>query len=384
MLTIRRKRIHAAFFVFPEYADTVPTLSVVSTLVRRGYRVSYVTTDRFARDIAELGAEFIRCPALSKEPADESPFHTLTAETLSAITPFYEQNRPDVVIHDTVSLPGWILANRWQTPAIQVSPDFKMDKRKPSRQAPEFFKAALSGAAGLEQVLARYGIHADAFLFSREKLNVYFYSKLFQLDDEVHDDGCFYAGRCAPERPVFEKWMSRDTDGRPVVLVSTSTLFAQGPEHFRMCIEALRDIRWHVILQIAENHIPAALGPLPEHFEVIQRKPQIAVLPYVDLLICAGGMMTTMEAIYCGVPLLMTTYGNTELEAYAENGVRLGVGRHLRKPETSASTIRDHVLQMSEDTSLFDRVQRMQRVIQAEAGAEEVANRIGEYFESSL
>ncbi|MFL6603932.1 MAG: nucleotide disphospho-sugar-binding domain-containing protein [Steroidobacteraceae bacterium] len=386
----RKKRSHAAFFVFPEFADTVPTLSVVSTLVRRGYRVSYVTTDRFASSISELGAEFVRCPSymdFAQGTSDgnsprENPFVPLTANTLSAITPFYEENRPDIIIHDTVGFAGRILAKKWDIPSIQVSCDFRMDRRYPSRQAPEFYNAVLGGVPSYEQLLASYGIVGDGFLFSRGELNIYFYPNIFQLDGNAFDESSFYAGRCAPERPYTGKWRPKDAGNQRIVLVSASTLFVQGPEYFEMCIEALADLQWHVILNIGENNDPATFGAVPAQFEIIQGKPQIGVLPYADLLICAGGMMTTVESMYCGVPLLMMTHGNVELEAYAENGVRLGLGRHLKKAEANAETIRESLLQMSEDTALRGRVMQAQRLVRAEPGAEEVANRIGEYVES--
>jgi MGT family glycosyltransferase len=388
----RKKRLHAAFFVFPEFADTIPTLSVVSTLVRRGYRVSYVTTDRFASNISELGAEFIRCPSYldfanassTGNSSAENPLLSLTAKTLLDIMPFYEENKPDVIICDTVSFVGRILSKKLGIPAIQVSCDFRMDKRYPSRQAPEFFRHAFEGVPIWEELLASYGIVGDGFCFSREQLNVYFYPNIFQLDGNAFDEKSFYAGRCAPERPYSEKWRPMDTGNRPIVLVSTSTLFVQGPEYFKMCIDALAGLEWHVILNVGGNNNPACLGTLPDQFEIIQHKAQISVLPYVNLLICAGGMMTTIEAMYCGVPLLMVTHGNVELEAYAENGVRLGLGRHLKKAETNAATISDSVLRMSDDKALRARVKQMQRLVRAEPGAEEVANRIGQCIESLM
>lgn len=379
----KKRRIHAAFFINPEYADTVPTLSVLAALLRRGYRVSYVTTNRFERAVSELGAEFVRCPALSRGPLIESPWQAVTAETLSVVSAFFEANRPDIVIHDTVTLAGHIFANRWKVPAVQVSPDFKMDKRKPSSQAPEFYRDVSDLAAVLDSVLAQYGIRAGTFLFSREELNIYFYSRLFQLDDDNREAGCFYAGRCAPERPYFDKYMPRgDTDNRPVILVSTSTLFGAEPEYFRMCVDALSGTTWNVIFQVNESHDLSHLGKLPENFEVARGRAQTSILPYVDLLICAGGMMTAMEAMYFGVPMLFMTHGHVELEAYAENSVRLGLGVHLRKSETSAPAIRECVHKMSQDDRLLDAVKRMRRVIRAEPGAEEVANRIDEYIES--
>lgn len=375
---------HAAFFVFPEFADTIPTLSVVSTLIRRGWRVSYVTTERFSASVLELGAEFVHCQSY-RQFMEESPEgstggeHAHTAATLSKVSGFYEENRPTVVIHDTVSFAGRVIAKKLELPSVQVSCDFRMDKRYPSRQAPDFFNSVLQTSPSFQRILSHYGIVGDGFCFARSGLEIYFYPRPFQLDGNAYSERSFYAGRCAPERPHLDKWRPKSISQRPVVLVSSSTLFLQGPEYFRMCIDAMGSLPWHVVLNIGENNMPEAFGDLPEHFEVVSGRPLIAMLPHVDLLICAGGMMTTVESLYCGVPMLTMTHGNVELEAYAENGVRLGVGRHLKERDTCARTIRESLLEMSEDAELSSAVEQMQRLVRAEPGAEEVANCISEY-----
>jgi MGT family glycosyltransferase len=147
-----------------------------------------------------------------------------------------------------------------------------------------------------------------------------------------------------------------------------------------MCIEALSGLRWHVVLAIGDNNDPASFRPLPPHFEVIQHIPQIQVLPYTDLLICLGGMATSVEAMYHGIPLLMMTHGHAEPELYADNMVRLGLGKHLKRAETNTENVRNSVLQLSTDGALLHRVKDMQHVVQRDPGGEETVNRMEEYL----
>ena len=383
MITRRKKRNHAAFFICPAFADTVPTLSVVATLVRRGFRVSYVTTERFSSMISELGAEFVRSPSLQlgsapdiEDSPEESRLFALTTATLSAVTEFYKSNKVDVIVHDSVSFAGRILAKQLGIPAVQVSCDFRMNRNRPSRQAAAFFNLVVKWTEGVREFLLKYGITADGHCFSDATSNIYFYPRIFQLDGDESGENCFYAGRCAPERPCNEKWKPKEAEDLPIILVSTSTLFLQGPDYFEMCIEALAGLQCHVVLQMGQDIDERRFGTLPPHFEVRRSKPQMAVLPYVSLLVCAGGMMSTVEAVYSGVPMLTLTNGNIELEAYAENGVRLGIGKHLKKAEASVESIRNSVQQMSDDSDLFSKVEQMKRLVRAEPGAEEVANRL--------
>lgn len=383
MAVISKRKMHAAFIVSPEYADTVPTLSVVATLVRRGCRVSYVTTDRFANLVRELGAEVILQPRYRNDTSFRQALAAWMDGTLAVTIPFFERNRPDVVIHDNVSV-GRLIATKLDIPAIQVSSDFRMDKGNPGWHSQRYFDACLETASLVEEAWSQRGVIADGYVFSRGKLNIYFYTKVFQPDDVLCDASCYYAGRCAPERPYSGHRTPKTHDDRTTALVSTSTFFTQGEDYFGMCIEALSGLQWHVMLLLGENHDPTVFNRSADNVEVIQHRPQISLLPFADLMIGAGGPSTVMEATYCGVPLLMMSHGNCEVEAYADNAVRLGLGRHLRKSETSADAIAECALEMSRDHDLPMRVKQMQRVIREDPGGEEVANRICEYVESVM
>jgi len=148
-----------------------------------------------------------------------------------------------------------------------------------------------------------------------------------------------------------------------------------------MCIDALSDLRVHVVLAIGDNNHPTLLDASPSEFEVLQGIPQIQILPHADLFISLGGMISSVEAVYHGVPQLMITHGYPEAEAYAENMVRLGLGIHLKDFETDSSHIRSAVQKMLEDGALQERVNKMRGIVRREPGAEETANRIEEYLE---
>jgi MGT family glycosyltransferase len=386
------KHPHVAFFSFPHASDVNPTLSLVATLVRRGYRVTYVTSTRFASRVAAIGAEFVLCPPF---PSGHSGSHTilsgtltqelidLAVQTISDVKTFYERNVPDLIIYDFICLAGRILADRWKIPAVQTRPAFGFDRRHLREQvkAPEYYQAILDEGRKVDSFFRRHQIDGD-FPFHKEALNIYFYPRVFQLPGASFDDSCFYAARCAGEQPYERKWKPQYSTELPTVLVSTSTYYIQGPDYFNMCINALEGLQRHVVLAIGDNNDPTSFAPLPPHFEIIHRMPQIQVLPYADLLICLGGMTTTMEAMYYGVPLLMMTHGFPEPELYAENVARLGLGRHLTKTESTVENIRKLVLGISDDAALFERVQHMQHMVQSAPGGEGTANRIGEYLDS--
>ena len=156
-------------------------------------------------------------------------------------------------------------------------------------------------------------------------------------------------------------------------------MFIRGPDYFKMCIEALRDLPVHVLLSIGDACNRELYGTLHAHFEVVQRVPHAQILPHVDLFIFLSGTISTAEAMYHGVPMLVTSHGFRELEWQGDNIDSLGIGIHLRKSDMSVTTIRDFASQILSDGALL-RVQQFKNIIRRDPGAEEVANRIEEHM----
>jgi MGT family glycosyltransferase len=394
------RNLHIAFFSIAHPPHVNPTLPIVSALVRRGYRVTYVTSEAFSSRVGALGAEVLSCRSYDHAASDrvKSPEHNpkllaanmngvceLAVRTLAEITPFYERNRPDLIIYDLVAFAGRILANRWKIPAIQVSPQYAFDREHFDRQIQEieFREWVLEQGRSADRFFERYGIVSDGTIFHREELNIYSFPKPFQpFGTATSDDRCFYGGRCAAEQPYYGEWRKTSEDGRPVMLVSTSTTYVRDADYFKMYISALSALQWHVVLSIGDQGIAEALHPLPPHFEIIQHTAHIKILPHADLFIFLGGTISTAEAIYHGVPLIAVTCGFSEPEWCADtNIVRLGLGLHLKKADTNAENIKKAVARTCEDKQIIENVKQMSRIVRREPGGEDVANKIDEFVE---
>src|SRR5690348_5163333 len=109
------KRAHIAFVSFPHHPHVNPTLPIVSTLVRRGFRVTYATSEKFAARVAAVGAEVVLCPPFEvstlSQGEDEKdrfshPFCRLAIRTLKKLTSFYENDHPDVIVYDLLAFAG--------------------------------------------------------------------------------------------------------------------------------------------------------------------------------------------------------------------------------------------------------------------------------------
>ena len=89
-----------------------------------------------------------------------------------------------------------------------------------------------------------------------------------------------------------------------------------------------------MVLTLGRGRDTAALTALGDNIEAHEWFPHTALLPHVDVLVCHGGMTSTMEALAYGVPVVV-------LPMTFENGVdgagqvaELGLGALISGPET--------------------------------------------------
>jgi hypothetical protein len=114
---------HIAFINLPRPSHINATLPIVSTLVRRGHRVTYATSEQFSARITRAGAQYMLIPSMDmRAMRDDLVCHT-AAETVKAVTPCFEMDTPDVIVYDPLAMAGRVLAHQWSLPAIKISPD---------------------------------------------------------------------------------------------------------------------------------------------------------------------------------------------------------------------------------------------------------------------
>lgn len=388
-------RLHVAIFSAAYPVMVNPTLTLVATLIRRGYRTTYVTSGRFAADVSRLGADVLLMPRMAP-PFNQDKGLTLPMEkqyavdlfdlasrTLEAVWPFFVHNKPDLVLYDAIAFAGLIVAERLGIPSVRMSPQFALDDETLQLPIirPVVRQNSTARRARITQYLKDLGISRnDDVIYSRAVPTIYFYLREFQLNGQMGDGHCIYAGRCAAERRLDRTWQP-PVVSRPLILVSASTFYVPGSDYYRVCLQALTDLNCHCLLATGRDVDLAPLKPLPPHCEVIDDVPQLLLMPHVELIICLGGMTTTMESMYHGLPMLMMSNGSPEAEMYADNVQHLGLGIHLQSEAATQEAIRKSIVQISTDRALRDRVNMMQKNVKRSAGGEEVVNWIEDFLE---
>lgn len=380
---------HVAIFTFPIPALVHPTFSMVAVLIRRGYRVTFVSSDRFAAEAASLGAEVVRCPRLdypfnqddnAAMPMEQQYVRdpiSLAYRTFSVAWPFYQKNKPDLVIYDSQSFAGILVADKSGAPSIRMSNQFAYnDEALDSTSIPGVWKEKqLSVEQQANEFFDSYDCSRTNVIRSSPDETFYLYLRELQLSAAAREGSAFYAARCTPERPNIVQWKGPDAWRQgPTVLMAASTTYGQRPDYYKSCLNALSQLGWKTVVIVGGTTALAALDSLPAGCLPVQNVPLAALMPHANLLICAAGMATAMEAAYHGLPMLMLTSGHPEMEAYAERYQSLGMGRHLPMLDASPEQVARYAGQMFADSALRHSVKRIQDAVRSSAGAEELVN----------
>ncbi|MFI8091604.1 macrolide family glycosyltransferase [Streptomyces sp. NPDC086080] len=386
---------HIAFFNFPAVGHFNPTVGFVEELVKRGHRVTCTVTEHFAPMVKAAGAEpvrydsvfgdFYRAPLTAEGIAAEG-MRCLDEGTslVEQVGAFYAENRPDVIVHDFMAWGARFFAAENGIPLIRTYPVFGANEHFSIREkfpvaelnAPQMIEAAKK----LAGTLPRFGLPADpmGFLSHIEKLGIIFLPREFQYAGETFDERFVFTGPCLVERPYQGTWQPASAD-RPVVLISLGTSAGGWPEFFGAAIEAFGDSEWDVLITVGGHTDPADLGPLPANVEVRRYAPHLDVLRHARLFITHGGMNSTMESLYNGVPMVVVPQSN-EQRANALRVQELGLGRVLAREDTTVQSLREAAAQVVGDASVAERVRAMGERMRSVDGPAVAADAVEAYL----
>ncbi|MDT7798566.1 MAG: hypothetical protein QOI78_1999 [Actinomycetota bacterium] len=372
-----------------------PSLGVISELVRRGHRVSYVIGSPLAGLVEPTGATVVGHPTIfplgesavwPDDPADAMRVFLDEAIAIHPrLTSVFDEDRPDLLLYDIGGLGAPVLGRRYGVPAVQLSPTLVAwegyDEDMAEVMGP--IKASPSGvdyAATFTSWLRSNGIFEDAWEWLGHPARIL---SLIPRAMQPHADRVGshvrFVGPCLdPARPAGRSWQP-PSSGRPVLLVSFGTAYNDQLDVYRACVEAFA-ADWHVVMSLGKHVSPDSLGPLPVSVEVFTSVPQLAVLSAASAFITHAGMGGATESLWFGVPTVAIPqaadqFGNAaQLEA-------LGVGRHLPASSVTASSLREAVDEVSSSPSVAARLASLKAEVRGHGGVPAAADAVESYLD---
>ncbi|MBI1353696.1 MAG: hypothetical protein GC160_05065 [Acidobacteria bacterium] len=386
------------FFGTPLFGHTNPTLSVVAELVRRGERVVYYNSERFADAIRETGAEFRPYigfpempPVFSTRMLNHVPIMAEATEVfLDSQLREIQAESPDFVIHDVVAIWGAEAARLLQRPRMTSVPSFLVNdsvlglarRIMPRDLRPGGSSVRWSDVPMLWSVFRQRHRtnrkHGLAYKRIRElahsDFNVVFTSASLQPFAEEFGEEFRFVGSPAAERNETGDFPFEQLTGAPLVYISLGTLFNDRPDLFQLCFDALGELDVQVILSQGKAGAASTAWKAPANFLIRSYVPQLAILERADAFVTHAGIGSASEALSRGVPQVLLPQ---IWDGYLMSHQIAQAGAGILLPEApSAAELRDAVTCVLGDPSFRQKSLELGRELSAAGGAARAADEI--------
>ncbi|HTK10315.1 MAG TPA: macrolide family glycosyltransferase [Ktedonobacteraceae bacterium] len=207
-----------------------------------------------------------------------------------------------------------------------------------------------------------------------EPLNLTFLPRVFQPHAELFDERFLFVGPSIAPRNDAQALHLAPTE-QPLLFISLGTIFNNRAAFFRQCFQAFGQQPLQVILACGSNVDIDSLGEIPANFLVRPYVPQLDVLRQTTVFVTHGGMNSTMEALYYGVPLVVIPQ-MVEQAMTAQRVSELQLGLMLQPEQVTVEALQAAVREVLNNPGFKERATQMQGEIQQAGGYKRAADAI--------
>ncbi|QRN94810.1 hypothetical protein JRI60_37710 [Archangium violaceum] len=397
------------FYPAPAHGHVNPMLPLFQELVSRGDEVVVHVTREFEAAVRNTGASLRLLDDGLTIPSSLSGGGTgpalerlmplllgLMRQGLREVPRLAEQARSEqahCIVYDPMAMWGRAIAGMLHLPSAIFQTSFglshsptiqrEMKKNMKGLPPPRALLALLELMWTSEVLHWRHGVPRmgmrSAFA-SVEDLNLIPIPRTYQPDAGLFDERFLFVGPSVLPRNDRGDFPLEQLDGKPVLLISLGTTpMNQRPDFYKACFEAFRDTRWQVVMACGKGVDLAALGPVPSNFLVRQRVPQLDVLQRARVFITHGGMNSTMEGLWHGVPLaVFPQFGDQPLNASRVSELGLGVALSAREA-LDPKALRETIERLDTDPGYRSRLSGFQKELQEAGGHRRAADALQRY-----
>lgn len=345
-----------------------PTIGVVQELISRGEEVVYFTIEAFRERMEKTGATVRTFDGQKFIEAFISGGRNYLLERVNGllhtadivIPSVLEQIKGehfDYIIHDSMFGCGRLLAQILKLPAINSCTSFAQTKASFDKMLEQLSEIPTEIGKPIQddfqrltkRVKEKYGvkIHSPYEVFCNPApLTIVYTTREFQPFGEAFDQTYKFVGPSISSRLTQENFDLPAIKGKSPIYISLGTVLNQSIDFYMLCIKAFGNTDHTVVMSIGNKAQITDLGKIPKNFIVKSYVPQIDVLKYAKLFITHGGMNSTNEGLYYGVPLIVIPQ-SADQPIIAGQVTHIGAGITLQMQSLTANQLRetvDHVL----------------------------------------
>ncbi|AEY66932.1 macrolide family glycosyltransferase [Clostridium sp. BNL1100] len=370
------------FFNIPFHGHVNPSLGLVSELVKSGEEVIYYCNESFREKIESTGAVFRRYS--SKFYLDENyvtynitdlfRVHLeLSSLILDELIEDVKRDKPTYIVHDTMCPWGKHLAEITNIPAINTFSTIALEPDGFILTAGFVLALAFNIVKNIPNMIKvrrskkiierKYNIKVNSLLdvvLNKEEINLVYTSKEFQPKSEKLMKHYKFVGPSSMFRKenVPELKLNRNAK-RPLLFISMGTIFNNNKDFFNICAEAFGNMEIDVLMSVGKSIDISALT-IPNNFTVKHyfEVPQLEILKECNIFMTHGGMNSTQEGLYYGVPLIIIPQQQEQAHV-AMQVVRTGSGICLKKSKITSDLLKKSVQTIMSDYSYRENALRM-------------------------
>lgn len=382
------------FLNFPTHGQLHPSLAIAQELVSRGEEVVSFNFEKFRTLIEATGAGFRAYDAeifrlkknAGRSVVDDNRRVAMISiglllaseQVVPSLLRDVKAEKPDCLIYSDTFLWGRIIADSLELPAATLRPTYVSNDNfreqiTKGTGIDSFFYKSLSKRLKpvFNRICYQYGLrYSDMFALFRgnENLKIVFITKTFQPNGTSFDDRYLFVGPSFhPDRDKSLGLPAGKFDFESCMYISLGTMYADKMEFYRIFIEALANQDMPVVISLGNQLDRELLPPIPGHFIAEPYVPQLEILPRAELFISHGGMNSTMESLYFGVPLIVIPHTN-EQKLTATRVRDLGLGVALNQGSFTAELLRSAVCRIRDNPDIRLRTQEMQEEVRSAGG----------------
>ncbi len=367
-----------------------PTIGVVQELISRGEEVVYFCIEAYRERIEKTGASVRTLDDQKIIEAFISGGRNYLLERINGllltadivIPSVLEQiagEHFDYIIHDSMFGCGRMLAQILELPAINSSTSFAQtqasyDKmlEQPSMKIPaEIAKPIYDRYHSLTEMLKeKYNVEIQSpyeVLCNPAPLTIVYTTREFQPNGEGFDQTYKFVGPSLSSRPTQATFDLNAIKGKKTIYISLGTVFNQAMDFYKLCFEAFGNTDYTIVMSVGNKTPIADLGEIPDNFIVQNYVPQTEVLKHISLFITHGGMNSTHEALYNGVPLVVIPQ-SADQPIVAGRIASLGAGIALQMQSLTVNGLREAADQVLKQPSYKNVVDNLQESFQRSGG----------------
>ena len=332
------------FIIFPGHGHVNPTIGLVSELINKGDEVVYISSDEYREKLEKVGAKFKGYTGINMT-SKNADIHKKSLDLA-----FEEDGEFDYIVVDPFINPGTKIIKKFNIKkVIQSVTTFALNKNMSQRIFEYNQKRGSVELAkmlkdkfftGFEEINKEYGVVAPKSMAEVMKgvnsdLKIVFTSRYYQPEVESFDDTYKFVGPSIFDRKELSDFKISNPDNKKLIYLSLGTLANKNFSFYHEAFKALGDNNdVKVIMSIGKGNKIEELGQVPSNFDIYNYVPQLEVLKQIDLFITHGGMNSSSEALYNGIPLIVVPQ-MAEQPVVAARVEELGAGINLIEKQTA-------------------------------------------------